>query len=86
MDTDELSVYQINEDGKLYEYRETVTFVNGKQDITVHKYEVNGSDKVPVEDYSTLVTENRLTGTITVKWTKGTGTSIHHITTIQIKE
>lgn len=71
VDTDELSVYQINEDGKLFEYRETVTFVNGKQDITVQKYEVNGSDKVLVEEYSTLVTENKLTGTITVETETG---------------
>lgn len=71
VDTDELSVYQINEDGKLYEYRETVTTVNGKEEITVQKYEVRGSENVLVEEYSTLVTENKLTQTITVETETG---------------
>lgn len=57
VDSSELSIYQYKEDGILYETHETIEKVDGKEVINVKVYEVDGENKLLIDEGTTFVSE-----------------------------
>ncbi|WP_243291266.1 hypothetical protein [Bacillus sp. FJAT-47783] len=57
VDSSELSIYQYKEDGILYETHETIKKVDGKDVINVKVYEIDGENKVLIDEGTTFVSE-----------------------------
>lgn len=76
VNSDTLNVYEMEEDGVLYRYVETVTATNGQEEINVEKFEVNDSQRTLVDEYSTLVINDTNSNSIIVQDETGERISI----------
>lgn len=78
VDSETKNIFQMEEDGVMYEFRETVTTTNGQEEINIEKYEVNGVERTLVDEYSTLLFEDRDSNSIIVQDETGERVSISY--------